>query len=124
MKTPVLHFVFFILLGLLLAPLAVVHASSSSASPHHIATFKGHRDWVLSMAFSSDGTTLASVSSDGPVKLWDVETRRNIAIFSEGGASNFFVSVAFSPDGETLAYGSKKGVELWDVSTGQKYRHP
>ena len=71
------------------------------------------------MAFSPDGATLASVSSDGPVKLWDVKTRRNVATFSEGGALNFFVSVAFSPDGATLAYGSNRGVELWDVATGE-----
>ena len=119
MKTPVLHSARFALIGLVFLPLAVVHASSSPASPHHIATLKGHADWILSMAFSPDGATLASVSSDGPVKLWDVKTRRNIATLSEGGALNFFVSVAFSPDGATLAYGSNRGVELWDVATSK-----
>ena len=119
MKTPVFHSARFALIGLVFLPPVVVHASSSPASPHHIATFKGHAHWILSMAFSPDGATLASVSSDGPVKLWDVKTRRNVATFSEGGASNFFVSVAFSPDGATLAYGSSRGVELWDVATGE-----
>ena len=119
MKTPVFHSARFALIGLAFLPLVVVHASSAPASPHHIATFKGHANWILSMAFSPDGATLASVSSDGPVKLWDVGTRRNVATFSEGGASNFFVSVAFSPDGATLAYGSSRGIELWDVATGE-----
>ena len=119
MKTPVFHSARFALIGLAFLPLVVVHASSAPASPHHIATFKGHANWILSMAFSPDGATLASVSSDGPVKLWDVGTRRNVATFSEGGASNFFVSVAFSPDGATLAYGSSRGIELWDVATSE-----
>jgi len=33
-------------------------------------TFTGHGDWVNSIAFSPDGTTLASGSSDGTVLLW------------------------------------------------------
>ena len=40
-----------------------------------IKTFKGHTDIVWSVAFSPDGTTLASGSADGTVLLW---TLRNL----------------------------------------------
>ncbi len=37
-----------------------------------IGTLSGHPSWVYSVAFSPDGKTLASGSSDTTIKLWDV----------------------------------------------------
>jgi WD40 repeat protein len=36
-------------------------------------TFSGHTNHVNSVAFTPDGKTLATASSDGTAKLWDVE---------------------------------------------------
>jgi WD40 repeat protein len=74
----------------------------------------GHLDAVESVAFSRDGTTLASGSRDGTVGLWDVTTGRGLTRLS--GHASFVYAVAFSPDGRTLASGGAGGtVKLWDV---------
>ena len=86
------------------------------ATRRNIATFEGHTRFITSVAFSSDGTTLASGGGegDGTVKLWDVATRRHIATFEHLYS---VTSVAFSPDGAILASGSRDNtVKLWDIA--------
>jgi len=83
-------------------------------NPICIATLTGHSDTVSSVAFSPDGRTLASGSYDRTIKLWDVQSQRQIATLTRH--SNCVNSVAFSPDGRTLASGSwDKTIKLWDV---------
>ena len=83
-----------------------------------IATLEGHRNMVTSVSFSPDGRTLASGDWDETIKLWDVETGRNVATLGEETdrrAAHF--SVSFSPDGVTLASGAHDGtIMLWDVA--------
>ena len=85
-------------------------------------TLEGHTGDVNSVSFSPDGTTLASGSSDGKVKLWDVATGTNIATLH--GHWTPVESVSFSPDGKTLASAADSDtffgdgeVKLWDVAT-------
>ena len=78
----------------------------------------GHKDGVLTVCFSSDGTTLASGSDDNSIRLWDVKTGEYKAKLD--GHNNAIFIVCFSPDGTTLASCSRdNSIRLWDLKTGE-----
>jgi hypothetical protein len=84
-------------------------------------TFKAHEKIVTSLAFNSDGSTLASASLDGSIQLrsWDGKTW-NSSPRSLTTQSKSIRSIAFSPiDNRTLVSGDDDGVIMfWDVSAG------
>ncbi len=86
-------------------------------SKHQVAVLEGHGAWVGSVAFSPDGTTLASGSSDGTAKLWDVASQEEIATLYPHGYQ--VSSVDFSPDGTILAGTAGSDIMLWDVASGE-----
>ncbi len=87
----------------------------AQSSPYLITTLEGHSSDVPSVAFSSDGSTLASGSWDSTIVLWDMDTRERMAVLE--GHTHGVTSVAFSSDGSTLASGSLGGeILLWDVA--------
>ncbi|MCA2618423.1 hypothetical protein, partial [Microcystis sp. M099S2] len=82
---------------------------------------EGHDNSVLSVNFSPDGKTLVSGSDDKTIKLWNVETGKEIRTLY--GHDNSVTSVNFSPDGKTLVSGSDDNtIKLWNVETGQEIR--
>jgi WD40 repeat protein len=73
-----------------ICPLPRVEATWSP----HLQTLTGHSNWVQSVSFSPDGSTLASGSDDTTIKLWDVETGSELQTLT--GHSNWVHSVAHS----------------------------
>ena len=81
----------------------------------------GHTSAVTSVAFSPEGTLLASSSYDRTIKVWDLRTGQMQKTLT--GHKGRVYSVAFSPDGRTLASGSRdEFIRFWDVETGALLR--
>ena len=82
-------------------------------------TLVGHRAYLISLAFSDDGTTLASGSEDDDIRLWDVATGARLRTLV--GHTTGVEGLAFSPDGAKLASGSRDTtVRIWDVASGEE----
>ena len=87
-----------------------------------IREFVGHDDYILSIAFSPNGTQLLSGGGqyDPTVRLWDVNTGLNIKTFDHHTGSVY--SVGFSPDGAQILTSSCRSdptARLCDIETGE-----
>jgi len=82
----------------------------------------GHSYSVNAVAFSPDGRHLASGSSDKSVKIWDVDTGKEIWTFRLEHIIAYN-SVKFSPDGRYLASAEADGfIRLWDIAIGKELK--
>jgi WD40 repeat protein len=107
----------------------IVHVNNSAirwnySHPPEPEQPAGHADEAWSLAFSPDGTILASGSDDDEsqtIKLWDVATGQLVRGWS--GGSGTVAALAFDPQGQVLASAhlEKPGeVRLWNPATGKQ----
>jgi WD40 repeat protein/DNA-binding SARP family transcriptional activator len=85
---------------------------------HILHTIPAHRQ-APGVAYSPDGTRLASMGIDGEAKVWDAFTYQ-LSLTLPGDPGDIGINVAFSPDGKLLATSANTKVALWDAATGQK----
>jgi WD40 repeat protein len=90
------------------------------ASGRQLNGLAGHRSQVLSLAFSPDGRILASTGGytgrhltieDRTLRLWNVETRRELTTGVK--TESTIPAVAFSPEGDMLAIGGDLLLLKW-----------
>lgn len=93
--------------------------------------YLGHKNNISCLAFSSDGKRIISGSQDGTAKVWDRETRKEIASFGEYDPrllkdpnrldpSNDMFHVRFLSDSNRVLIGNRNGtIEIHDLSTHQ-----
>ena len=74
--------------------------------------------WVLAIAYSPDGKTLASSgSSDNTIQLWSVDTGKHLLTLE--GHTDAVTALVFAPDGKTLVSGSDDDtLRVWEFPTG------
>lgn len=90
-----------------------------AATGRCVCRMSGHTGIVGGVAFSSDGTRLASASSDHTIRVWELPGGKEILTLV--GHSGNVRALAFSPDGKRLASGgADHRLKVWDMATGSE----
>ena len=81
-------------------------------------TLRHYDEVINSVAFSPDGKTVLTGSTDRTARLWDIASGKLLATLE------YIVGkvrcLAFSPDGKTVLIGSNsKAARLWDIARGK-----
>lgn len=86
-------------------------------SGREIRSLKGHTNNALGVAFSPDGTRVASASIDGTVAIWNVLDGQQVRRVDAGGFS--VSSDKFSSDGRRfVSAGMEDSIRVWNLDTG------
>lgn len=83
-----------------------------------LRTIQQHADWVLGLAFSSDGTRLASASRDRTARVYEVATGELESTYVGQGGPVF--AVAFAGTNRVASAGRERSVHLWKVADGKR----
>jgi WD40 repeat protein len=78
-----------------------------------VATYRAHAEAVRDLAWSPDGTHLASAGADHVVSVWDCSSREKLA--SIATFKDAVYSIRFRSDGKRLAMAARnEPVKVWD----------
>jgi WD40 repeat protein len=73
------------------------------------------------MAFTGDGRAVAAVNSDGPVRLWEIISGRQL--FRSDTKDHEFgtcTAVACSPDGQFIAWAERQNIVVREIASGRE----
>jgi uncharacterized protein with WD repeat len=80
-----------------------------------LKTFKAHEAAVYDVAFSPDGATLATCSTDKLAKLWDWKVEMPMEKAKLEGHGDAVWAVAWSKDGSLATASADRKIKLWNA---------
>jgi WD40 repeat protein len=81
-------------------------------------TINAHEGKVIEVAYSPDGTKLASIGGDKTLKVWDVASGEAILTITSPDDADY-IRVVFSPNGEMIASASVVNSYVISVASGE-----
>ncbi len=97
---------------------ATMTPTSAGERPAMISAYHGHSSAIFAVAWSPDGSRIASGANDNTVQVWDAHTGRMLLRYTEHLGTVY--SVAWSPDGTRIASSSDDAtVQIWNATTGK-----
>lgn len=79
------------------------------ATGNTLVTYRGHKNGIYAVAWSPDGSRIASAGYDGTLQIWEAISGTAIANY-RGNA--FLFGLSWSPDGNNVAVGSSSNTIL------------
>ncbi len=89
---------------------------SNAPQPQRNTVFicSGHTSRILALAWSPNGTRIATAGYDKTVRLWDTSNGKSSALYR--GHSDHVNAVVWSPDGQRVASASDdRTIQIWDA---------
>jgi len=81
----------------------------------------GHYENISALAYTPDGDYLLSASEDLTVKLWELETQREIRTFT--GPQRYVKRIVVDPNGtRMITISEDKKLWIWNIKTGKEIR--
>src|SRR5580692_3391533 len=102
-------------------PAAISVFQEVRAADAKLAVLSGHAGFVISAAYSPDGTRIVTASYDKTARIWDARTGAElVALVGHGDQVR---SAAYSPDGIRIVTASiDNTARVWDALTGSQLR--
>jgi WD40 repeat protein len=96
------------------------HAKPERIIKHQPELIDGRPRSLRGMDVSPDGKHVATSSMDDTVRLWELQTGREIYKWPGHGRVGYQRFVRFTPDGERLvSWGDDMRVRIWEIDTGK-----
>ncbi len=96
--------------------LVKLYSTQSGQLQHKI---KKHTDWVTALAFSPNGTLLATADRNGGISVWDPDNAQEL--FTLAGHKSAVTALSWRSDSKLLASSSEDGtVKLWEMQEGKQ----
>jgi WD40 repeat protein len=94
-----------------------------AASGRKVGAFGGPLlpgDAMIDVALSPDGALVAGINGRAILRMWNVDSGKQVFRISTGPSSGIGAAVDFSPDGTAVATAGGNGAAIWRVPSGKR----